>query len=1350
MGGCPVPVSTATPTGSVSPNLLPRTAAQAVAPLFSLPFTTNPLTTVSGATGYNWTQSLATTWAANQTLHTGLLTLTGSSNQFINLALASGANSVGQVLPAIGGGDAGWSFEVMMLSTTGAGGWSKLFDLGSTRTNGSNPQNDIFLGWDGNAASPDTFWQFGVADHTTKGNQYQTGDAIGQVLYNTWYHVVAVISATMSNGNANYLLYLNGVLYTTVTNVWHPAAALRQNAYLGKSGWSGDPYFTGAIDFFNVYSQALSDVQVANLYTAAVTPPSSSLSPVVIISGPYVPVDVVVDSQGYIYIADYSNGNGFKLNEVGAILTTYIASPPILQAWGVAVDWNGDVLIVDNSPSNGRVVRFANNGTQLGFISSSSPGLLSPQAVTVDAANNVFLADTNEGVVIKFSPDGTILTTYSTTDAVMKPYGVAVNADGSQVWVADNRNARLVGFLSNGTATEVRIYQTVSPAMGDIHGVALNAQGHLFVSDVANSRVVEFSSNGTQVAAYTLSDPFVPYDLSTDAAGNLYVADAGSQRIVVFLIGEAEALTSSNTCGAFGVNLSATLSGAQLSIESNGFIYYHAPCGGVVSSVPACKAANASSCQVQAIVNGGVESLGVNSGPSAQELWVQESSSALELLGDGSGSYCSAVSANRDVDVVYTCTSAPNASLPLLINAIEQTTCHYQLTVLYYDPSCPVPASNLSVLTTFLFSDAGDGLSCLSSDSTATLGFGGSDGGDIFNWSIAAQPTTVSPAYVLGSGSNAASFIACQANSAGTQLYLVDTRHLQLLRYTVTTPSVPPVVIASFPDEVVGSLSALAVDFTANFAYLATRHTDNLYSVNLTHSGQSISASAAQAQASDISALALSRDGLTLYYGAPAPAEGLPGSINSLAVQAGYIPSSYSPAVLYSSASLIWPDSLLISGSTVYMKDGGPFHGDEQQFTPSNYEELYSFPLGYSAALTTLTTLVRTNSYNLPPGLVLAADQSRLYYLTTSTLNSILLTPPPVAVSSGSLCFLTYSLPGSLDYPWSVSYSLTVTYTSALITSFGSQAVSLLSAIGTRTYTNRFGVSSSLMVQLYTGALANNVHLGSAVPFDVNGLTLTPTASTAVQQPGAGPSLLTSAFLLYNSSNTVLESGSFVIDPLGQAWLSSIPGFLNQSIGASNINSLAPSYGTCQAPLTFTNGLRQPTQPSASNGAIHFNYSYSISDGRTYRVQATLSITTSSAFASSQDAAGNPFQMVTNVAGSRVYTYLPTGQQMTSTILGLASASSGSSPSQRFYPYSLISSAPGVYSINTAPFLDGDGVLYQISPAAPAAGSPLSGSTSTSVQVKVSNPSVGVAVLSELNAVNPPVLAEQQQTYALL
>ena len=90
--------------------------------------------------------------------------------------------------------------------------------------------------------------------------------------------------------------------------------------------------------------------------------------------------------------------------------------------------------------------------------------------------------------------------------------------------------------------------------------------------------------------------------------------------------------------------------------------------------------------------------------------------------------------------------------------------------------------------------------------------------------------------------------------------------------------------------------------------------------------------------------------------------------------------------------------------------------------------------------------------------------------------------------------------------------------------------------------------------------------------------------------------------------------------------------------------------------LSVTNGLRAPTQPSVSNGALVFRYSYQISDGATYIVSGNLTVSTSSQFATNIDPLGNPYQIVTNVTGTRTYTHIPTGSQITSTVTGLSKA----------------------------------------------------------------------------------------------
>jgi sugar lactone lactonase YvrE len=354
-----------------------------------------------------------------------------------------------------------------------------------------------------------------------------------------------------------------------------------------------------------------------------------------------------------------------------------------------------------------------------------------------------------------------------------------------------------------------------------------------------------------------------------------------------------------------------------------------------------------------------------------------------------------------------------------------------------------------------------------------------------------------------------------------------------------------------------------------------------------------------------------------------------------------------------------------------------------------------------------------------------------------------------VPFPTGNLCILLYSLPGTVDYPWSISYMLQFTYNPTLVAVGTGTAVTLLSGSGSRTYTNRFGASftAPLTLKLIPSLTGPLLYLNSAIPFDGDGLTFTLTPP--VQLPGGNPLLLSSQTNVYSSSGIIVEGGSALPDRLGQAFLSNVPDVINTTIGASNVNSLAANYATCRAPITFTNGLRAPTQPSSSNGGTRITYSYSISDGVTYNVTTSLDISTASAFATSADRLGNPYQTVTNITGRRVYTYLPTDQQLTSTITSITNTNAAD---QRFYPYTLLASAPGVYSINTAPFLDVDGLAFTVSPAVPANGMMIgSGSAYNNVTVFVNiNTAMSTAVLTEsVTTANPPLFSLQKQLYSI-
>ena len=424
---------------------------------------------------------------------------------------------------------------------------------------------------------------------------------------------------------------------------------------------------------------------------------------------------------------------------------------------------------------------------------------------------------------------------------------------------------------------------------------------------------------------------------------------------------------------------------------------------------------------------------------------------------------------------------------------------------------------------------------------------------------------------------------------------------------------------------------------------------------------------------------------------------------------------------------------------------------DERIFVFDLYlQQLYVFALNGS-----LIQILATESQNLFITSLVFSPLQQLLYGADYHNNRIIDFPimpltSAVTTITGSLCAIRYSLPGNVDYPFSIATSLSFQYDPTPVTNSLGTAVLLMSGTGIRTFTNRFGTSFTRAINVApagTGGADNLIYLANSVPVDSGGLVLT--LASPVQLPGHGASQLYNQLALFNESGYIGETVSSRLDFLGQAFWSSIPGFQNISIGASNTNSLSANYAQCQAPITFTNGLRTPTQPSASNGAVRFLYRYSISDGVTYRVQGNLTVTAASAFATLADQLGNPYQTVVNVTGTRLYTYLRNGVTIASSVNGLSTAAYANAE-QRFYPYALLSSAPGVYSIDTAPFLDYDGIEFNFSPSAPTNGAaPGSGTQYNTTSIHFTTSLTG-AVLTEGYYLTLPALGLQTQSYTFV
>jgi uncharacterized protein (TIGR03437 family) len=229
----------------------------------------------------------------------------------------------------------------------------------------------------------------------------------------------------------------------------------------------------------------------------------------------------------------------------------------------VAVDAVGDVFFADFYSDimrvdavTGQLTVVAGNGTP-GF--SGDDGLATnaqlnqPAGIAVDLAGNLYIADTlnnrvrrvSHGVIATIAGDGT-------TAVMNMPLGIAVDISGN-VYVADSGNNRVLEISQGSIATVA----TLSPTIG-CAGVAVSPNGTLYVSTSVNV----YQMNDGLLVRVSQSPPpakFEPVGIAVDANGRVYVADVGNHEIWQISNGTMTVVAGNGASGYSGDNGPATL-----------------------------------------------------------------------------------------------------------------------------------------------------------------------------------------------------------------------------------------------------------------------------------------------------------------------------------------------------------------------------------------------------------------------------------------------------------------------------------------------------------------------------------------------------------------------------------------------------------------------------------------------------------------------------------------------------------------------------------------------------------------------------------------------------------------------
>ena len=342
---------------------------------------------------------------------------------------------------------------------------------------------------------------------------------------------------------------------------------------------------------------------------------------------------VAVDNDGNLYIADTANQRLRKITG-GAIATisgtgvpgfsgenVAPATAPLNDPSGVAVDPAGHIYLADAGNSRvrridpgGNLFTWAGNGNAAYYGDGFAARLASvnqPEGVALDAAGNVYIADTLDNAVRKVATDGTISTIagYGTAAfsgdggpankaALDHPRGVAVDASGN-IYIADTGNNRARKVDSRGTIT------TLAAGLSGPRGVAVDRAGNVYIADTGHNQVLRGSGviAGTGVCCYggdgglaTAALLNAPWGLAIDAAGNVYIADSGNNAVRVLrpvnpgiaLAGAAN--EASNLAGPIAPGEMVTLYGSGLA-GTQSVLFNGIPAPPIASSDTQVKAA---------------------------------------------------------------------------------------------------------------------------------------------------------------------------------------------------------------------------------------------------------------------------------------------------------------------------------------------------------------------------------------------------------------------------------------------------------------------------------------------------------------------------------------------------------------------------------------------------------------------------------------------------------------------------------------------------------------------------------------------------------------------------------------
>jgi DNA-binding beta-propeller fold protein YncE len=158
-------------------------------------------------------------------------------------------------------------------------------------------------------------------------------------------------------------------------------------------------------------------------------------------------------------------------------------------------------------------------------LTTLASGLNHPNSVAMDGAGNVYIADTGNNAIKKWTMTNNTVTTL-VASGLNGPAGVALDGAGN-VYIADSGNNAIKKWIAaNNVVATLVASELNGPA-----GVAVDGVGNVYIADTGNNAIKKWTASSNTVTTLVLSGLNGPAGVAVDGAGNVYIADSGNNAI---------------------------------------------------------------------------------------------------------------------------------------------------------------------------------------------------------------------------------------------------------------------------------------------------------------------------------------------------------------------------------------------------------------------------------------------------------------------------------------------------------------------------------------------------------------------------------------------------------------------------------------------------------------------------------------------------------------------------------------------------------------------------------------------------------------------------------------------------